>query len=458
MASIRRWRTPRADASIDSGCASGRPAIALIDMPPILSSMKMPHALFTIIVLGVLAYAMVRVQPSRHIRIAAGPIGGSFYESAQQYQRLMAPMGYSVTIVPLDDTDEIGAKLSDRHGQFDIGFVADDSEGRRDEQWTSLGDIQLQSVFIFVNRRTAAARAVHSFADLRGMTLVMPPQRSLTARTFLRILATCGVQTHDANIAFLPMNDAIGRLRQGQFDAGLFILGADSALMADLAKDPNLLMVEIDQRDAIAKKLPYLTQATLPAGIYDLTHNVPARDMGMLALTISVAARPGLPAATTYAVLAAMREAHHKSSYLNTTGAFPRPSGAARDVDARVDGFYRSGVPWIFAHLPLALASVVDAYLGPLVALLFLTNAFKVMTEVQQIRLFVKVAAARLVLWWVRRRIGLSGARGRHMHTVLESLATSIEREDGSVRELLGALKQAARVAGAPNASRASDA
>ncbi len=420
--------------------------------------MKLPHALIALLVLAAFAYGVCRVQPARQLRIAAGPVGGSFFEAAQRYKQLLAPMGYRVTVVPFDDTDQIGAKLGDGRERFDIGFVADDRQERRDGRWTSLGDIQLQSIFIFENRRTAMSRPVHAFADLRGLTVVMPPLHSLTSRTFLRILATCGVDTHEANIAHMPMREAIDRLKQGQFDVGLFILGADSALMADLAKDANLVMIEIGQRDAIARKLPYLTEATLPAGIYDLSHNVPSHDVGMLALTISVAVRPGLSTATTYAVLSAMREAHRKSSYLNASGAFPRPPATAGDADERVDGFYRNGEPWIFAHLPLWLASVIDAYLGPLVAVFFVTNIFKVITEIQQIRLFVKVAAARWAIWWARRSDGRGLVRKRHVHTVLRALAASIEKEDGGVRDLLSELKKMTHVSNPSAAQHASNA
>ena len=42
------------------------------------------------------------------------------------------------------------------------------------------------------------------------------------------------------------------------------------------------------QRDALAAQLPYLSEVSLPAGIYDLSHNIPPRDTKLLAATISV--------------------------------------------------------------------------------------------------------------------------------------------------------------------------
>ena len=136
--------------------------------------MKLAHALLTVALVGALFYALWRAQPPRHVRIAAGPVGGSFYESGQRYKALMEERGYRVTVVPLQDTDEIGAKLDDARERFDIGFVAEDRESRGEGKWISLGDIQLQSIFIFENSRSAAAKPSTSAVENRNQPRSWP--------------------------------------------------------------------------------------------------------------------------------------------------------------------------------------------------------------------------------------------------------------------------------------------
>lgn len=408
----------------------------------LLKKMKRPQALLSMAVLAILVYATAHALPTRHIRIAAGPVDGSYYEAALQYKRLIEAKGYQVEIVSFGNTDEIAAHVADDHEHFDIGFVAESRGGRSSGKLMSLGDIQLQPIFIFENRRIGATRPITSFADMRGMTLVLPPERSLTSRTLLRIFSLSGIDTQNTHIEFLPLNEGITRLKQGRFDAGLFMLGADSDLMADLAKNPDLIMAQVVQRNAIAKKLTYLKEVKLPAGIYDLEHNIPAHDVDMLAATISVVARRALPPATTYAVLEAMREVHRKSSYVNGTGDFPRYSGNAGQTGGLVDDFYLNGVPWIYSHLPVEFASVIDAYLAPLLALWLVTSALSVISKLEEMRFFAMVALARVALWWVHWRSRKGVALSSRTRSVIGKIESGIAKENDGIHDLLIELRK----------------
>ncbi|HEV3106326.1 MAG TPA: hypothetical protein VGZ01_11615, partial [Trinickia sp.] len=221
-----------------------------IDMCRLLQHINKPRVLLAAIALGMLVCLTLHALPSRTIRIAAGPVGGSFYETALQYKTIVEHQGYRAEIVPFQNTDEIGAHVADSSQHFDIGFVAG-NQGKGSEQLISLGDVQLQPIFIFETRQAAATRPVKAFSDLRGMKLVLPPERSLTSRTLLSIFALNGIDKENTHIEFTPLDDGIARLKKGEFDAGLFILAADSKLMADLAMDAGLVMVDPTQQQAI---------------------------------------------------------------------------------------------------------------------------------------------------------------------------------------------------------------
>ncbi|WP_431767189.1 hypothetical protein [Paraburkholderia sp.] len=411
-----------------------------------MQKLRRPRVLLSAVALGSLVYATVHVLPSRHIRIAAGPVGGSFYETAVEYRKIIEQKGYRVEIVPFQNTDEIGADVADDRRGLDIGFVAEDLGAKASDKLMSLGDIQLQPIFIFENSRTAATRPIHAFSDLRGMTLVLPPERSLTSRTLLGIFALNDIDRQNTHIEFLPLDQGIDRLKHGAFDVGLFILAADSDLMADLARDPNLTIVQIAQQTAITKKLTYLKEVSLPAGIFDLAHDLPAHDVGMLAATISVAARRDLPPATTYAVLEAMREVHRRSSYVNRSDEFPRYSGNVDLAESRVDDFYRNGTPWTYAHFPAALASVVDGYLAPLLALWVAAGVVNVIAELERVRFFFMVVFARAVLWWMRWRARSGSTPSRAMLAVVRKIETALAKEDHGMHDLLAQLREAVQV------------
>lgn len=409
----------------------------------IIKKITRPKLLLGIATIGALIYAAVSVIPSRHIRIAAGPVGGSFYETAQRYKALIEQQGYRVDIVPFDDTDEIEGKVADAHARFDIGFVAEGREGASNDALMSLGEIQLQPIFIFENRRMAAMRRIDSFADLRGLRLVLPPRHSVTSHRLLSIFAQSGVTERNTPIEFQSLRDAIAHLQQGRFDVGLFILGADSEWMTALAKDPDLTMVQVSQRAALAKKFTYLKEVRMPVGIYDFATNVPDHDVDMLAATIVVSARRDLPPATVYAVLEAMRKVHRKGDYVNGPDEFPRYSGSLDRAEELVDDFYRHGVPWIYSHLPIALASIVDAYLTPLLALWFITNVLHVISEIKRIRVFALVVCVRGAMWWIRHCRKQGVAPSERVNSLIQRVDAGMARESRGPRELLAELRDA---------------
>jgi TRAP-type uncharacterized transport system substrate-binding protein len=418
--------------------------VRTVPMRPILPRATHARAWLTVYALVFLMCAALRAQPSRHIRIAVGAVGAGFYETALQYKALLEPKGYRVDIVSFANTDEIEARVADDRAHLDLGFVSGNHEKvAGTPKLISLGDVQLQPIFIFENRATALTHPVRTFSDLRGLSLVLPPPNSLTSDTMRRVFALAGIDANNTRMTFLPFQDGVARLKQGQFDAGIFILAANSGLANSLAKDDRLVMVEIEQQGAIAAQIPYLSEVKLPAGIYDVAHNVPPRTTRLLAATISVVARRDLPPATAYAVLDAMRDVHRQRTYVNDAGTFPRYLGDSGRHESLVDDFYRHGTPWIYSHLPIAVASVVDAYLGPLLALWVAMSALGVLFEFERTRELMQLALAEAALWRLRRARRNGAPPPAYALALARRLADRLAPEAERVERVHAALRQA---------------
>jgi TRAP-type uncharacterized transport system substrate-binding protein len=385
----------------------------------------------------VMLYAALSAIPSNHIRIAAGPIGGSFYGIAQQYEKILREKGYQVEIVPFSNTDEIAANLANRKKKFDAGFVANGLEGKNAESLISLGEIQLQPIFIFVNKTRAAARHISSVADLRGMSLVLPPERSVTSQTLVNVFSLYGINRSNTNINFVDLGEGITQLKQGKFDAGLFILAADNDSVLDLANHPDINLVQLGQQAAIVKKLPYLKKVNLPAGIFNLQKEVPPQKTELLAASISLAARKDLPSATLYALLEAMREVHGKSSYVNDANDFPKYSGSSLHDEDRIKEFYKNGTPWIFSNFPMVVSSIVDAYLAPLLGVWFFLSIFGVVVQLEKIRYLSLVVAAYMSVIWMRWRAKQGWPPSQHNRVLLEKLRAAIVAKGSGISSLL---------------------
>jgi len=401
--------------------------------------LKYQRLMFGLLLFLVMLYAAISAIPSRHIKIAAGPIGGSFYEIALQYQKLLKEKGYRVEIVPFANTDEIAASLADRRNQFDVGFVANGLEGKNSDALISLGEIQLQPIFIFSNNDSLRAHPILSAADLRGMNLVLPPEKSVTSQTLVSIFSLYGIDHLNTRINFLDLGEGVAELKQGKFDAGLFILAADNDSVADLANDKKIALVQLAEQQAIVKKLPFLKDVTLPDGVFNLPRDIPSRQVNLLAASISLAARKDLPSATTYALLEAMREVHRKSSYVNGANEFPKYSDSDSDSSSedRISAFYKNGTPWIFSHFPTAIASIVDAYLAPLLGLWFFLSIFGVIGQLEKIRHLFSMLAAYAVLIWIRRRMRKGQASPERNRYILEKIKVVVTREHSGIASLL---------------------
>jgi hypothetical protein len=98
-------------------------------------------------------------------------------------------------------------------------------------------------------------------------------------------------------------------------------------------------------------------------------------------------------------------------------------------------------VPWLYAHLPPAFASVIDAYLAPLLALWIMTSVFKIIGELEKVRRIGTHALAHGALWWLRRRDAGRRPLPARAHALLRRIETAIENEQQDIGDLLAELR-----------------
>lgn len=375
-----------------------------------------------------LAWLAVCAFSVQTIRIAVGPEGGAYASTAHRYAEILGKRGYSVELVHYDNTDEIAGNVNDPGSDIDAGFSALNLDSKEYRHLVSLGAIETQPVFIF-SRNTAYRRGIHTFADLRGTGIVLPPEHSVTSQAVLEILQKFRVDRQNTKITFLPLKDAVAQLRSGHFDAGVFILSADNPYILDLAVNAELTMSSVGDIDSLVKKFPFLHRAVLPAGIYDLERTVPAADVPLIATNISVVAKKTMRPASVYALLEAMSEAHRRATYVSRPGEFPSYAGGDLPVHPLVPDFYRSGTPWIFANLPPGLANLIDRYLVALLACWFLVGLRTRFEEALGLREYLGQVCCGFAL----KRMDAALSRGRELDEVerwlLQRIARWVNRE-----------------------------
>jgi TRAP-type uncharacterized transport system substrate-binding protein len=376
-----------------------------------------------------------RVQ---NITLAVGPDGGTYSAIAEKYAEVLEKRGYHVDLVRFDNTDEIAERVNDPQSNIDAGFSALNLDGKKLSNLDSLGDIQIQPIFIF-SRSMTTHRSIRTFSDLRGMSIVLPPEHSVTSRAMLEIFREFHVDQNNARITFLPLKDAVAQLNGGKFDVGLFILSADNPYIIDLVRNPDLTLNTVADIDSMVKKFPFLRRATLPAGIYDMDKNVPASDVSLIAANISIVAKKKMATGSVYALLEAMSETHRRSTYVSRPGEFPSYTGSDLPVHPLVPDFYRVGTPWIFVNLPPSLANAVNKYLVAFLALWFLVGLRQRIEEAMGLRKYMMDIGFRLALRRIVRMATKGDALGAADLWLLEKATelVEIEGKDNSLRSML---------------------
>lgn len=306
-----------------------------------------------IIVAGAILYA----RPPVDLTIETGPEGGSYFLDAQRYQAILAMRGIRLHLKPTPNSLEIARDVAAKHSGVDIGFIAQAIEQPQELTLYSLGQTELQPLFIFASAKLGRQTTLD---DLRGRRIVMPPNDSATSDAAIRMFKLYDITPDNTSFTYMPLAEAAKQLQAGQFDAGVFMLAAENPVVRSLANNSGLNLVPLLETKAIANHLPFLRAVSLPRGIYNIADGVPPNTTPMVAAPVSVIVRARLHPYLIFSLLEAMSIVHRGSTFLTEAGAFPTPAGSVLTVHPLALQYYTSGLPWIYRELPPWLASAVD--------------------------------------------------------------------------------------------------
>ena len=317
------------------------------------------RARFTAVLLvgALVVAAVLYARPPVDLTIETGPVGGSYFIDAQRYQAILATRGIQLHLKPTPNSLEIARDVATKHSGVDVGFIAQAIERPQEQTLFSLGQTELQPLFIFASAKLGRQTTLD---DLRGRRIVMPPNDSATSDAAIRMFKLYDITSDNTSFTFMPLAEAVKQLQAGKFDAGVFMLAAENPVVRALANNSGLNLVPLLETKAIANHLPFLRAVSLPRGIYNIADGVPPVTTPMVAAPVSIVVRARLHPYLIFSLLEAMSIVHRGSTFLTEAGAFPTPAGSVLTVHPLAVQYYTSGLPWIYRELPPWLASAVD--------------------------------------------------------------------------------------------------
>jgi len=327
---------------------------------------------FAAVVAAVVAAALY-ARPPYDLTIATGPVGGSYYQAAEKYQKILSARDIELQLRPNPNSLDIVRDVGNPSSGVDAGFIAQDVSNSKDADLFEIGQIELQPLFIFASADLGRRSTLD---ELRGRKIVMPPSNSATSAAALKLFKLYDITEQNSYFTFQGLADAAKDLRAGKFDAGAFMLTAENAAVKELAADSSLHLMHIAEVKAIANQLHFLRPVLLPRGIYNIADSVPPNDTAMVAATVGVVVRKDLHPYLVYSLLEAMTKVHRDPTFLSGAGDYPTITGSQLTVHPLAAEFYRTGTPWAYRELHPWAASAVYEYQLFIVAILLLSGIF----------------------------------------------------------------------------------
>lgn len=383
-----------------------------------------PAALL-VIAAFVLAFQFIKPAPPDRVIMATGSVDGAYHAFARRYAEFLAREGIELELRPTAGSVENLGLL--HRGEVSIALVQGGIEKTGDDALEdagalqSLGSVYYEPLWLFHRRD----RDVRDLRDLAGRRIAVGPQGSGTRALVARLLADNGLPA-DEGWADAGGQGAVDALLAGELDAAFLVISAQSPLIEQLLRDPQITAADFVRADAYTRRYRFLTGLLMPEGALDLAANLPARPIRLLAPAANLVVRPDLHPAIIDLMLQAASSVHRDGGWFEGYGEFPQPTLLAFPLSSEAERFYKHGPPFLQRFLPFWAASLVDRLKVMLLPLLVLMlPLIKVMPPIYTWRM-----RARVYRWYGElEHAEASLADGRHDLAWVQDELDRIESE-----------------------------
>ena len=186
------------------------------------------------------------------------------------------------------------------------------------------------------------------------------------------LLTANDIDHENTTLLSLGGEAAAAALADGRVDAAFFVSAALPARLRALIKRPDIHLADFAQADAYQRRYKYLSRINLPQGVLDLSANLPATDMTLVAPTGALVVRDDIHPALIDLLLGAAIEIHRSGNLTTPFGLFPSPKFVDFPLNSDAERFLESGPTFLRRVLPFGAAILVERLVIMLLPLLTL--------------------------------------------------------------------------------------
>ena len=323
------------------------------------------------VLIALLCYAAYRIVdpfPPSQVTLSTGQENSSYAAFGKRYAQLLGKYGIETRLVPSQGSLENLERLNDPDSGVDIAFVQSGSieqEKAEEAGLVSIGSLFTEPLWLFYR----GDRQLGRLTQLRGMRVNVGVEGSGVPKLFRALLAANGLHADEVTLGLLDDKQAFAALQKGSIDAAVFSSAPNNALIQKLLRTSGIRLFDFAQAEAYTRRLPYLTQVTLPRGIVDLGHDLPPRNVHLIAPTATLVAREDLHPALIDLFAQAAVLIHGRSGWFRRQGEFPNASYNEIPVVPQAAKLYREGPPFLQRYLPFRVANFFERMWIVIVAL-----------------------------------------------------------------------------------------
>lgn len=321
-----------------------------------LRDARLPLILVGITLLAlVITWLMLEPPPPRQLKMATGSQAGAYHRFGQAYQAWLKEEEISLR---LENTTGSTRNLELlRSGQVDAALVQAGTASPEDEaSLQSLGSLYYEPLWVL----TRGPSPITQLRQLKGKRLAIGPQGSGTRAVALELLALNGVTPENSPLSPLGGPEAAQALASGEVE-GLFMVSSPRAqAVRDLVALPQVHLMSFERSRAYTRRLRYLSGVEVTQGMLDLEHNLPPRDVQLLAPTANLVVRKDLHPALVSLLLSCATQIHAQGEFLEEPGQFPSPHLVQIPLGEDARRFFQTGPSFLQRYLPFWAASLLD--------------------------------------------------------------------------------------------------
>lgn len=323
------------------------------------------------LVLLVGAYFLLNPNPPRRVVLATGPEQSDYAEFGKRYAAALKKHQIEVVLRETVGSSINRRLLRDPKEDVDLAFVRGGSSEaiRREEEkgtglpLVALGSLFFEPVWLFYRSEAASklpGKKLERLDQMRGWKVNAGARGAGSTGLYTKLLAANGVERTELTLGRLDPTYAAIALFNAEIDALVLVSAPEAPILQMLLRTPGINLFEFTQAEAYARRFGYLSAVSLPRGIADLAHDVPPRDISLLAPTSMLIAREGTHPALLQLFVQAAHAIHGDAGWFARSGQFPSREGVEFTLAPVAERYLKNGPPLLQRYLPFWLANLID--------------------------------------------------------------------------------------------------